>query len=101
MKLPRLKNCVSQRQILKSLRLDKFSQMLMKNIIYNLKVFHAGTRLDNESVLTHGGRVLCVTALGGSIQEAQAVAYSTCQSISWPGSFYRKDIGYRAIERDT
>ena len=68
------------------------------------KVFHAGTALEDGKhprVVTTGGRVLCVTALGDSVQAAQSAAYSACGRISWPGSFHRRDIGYRAIARET
>ncbi|MCV6625311.1 MAG: phosphoribosylamine--glycine ligase, partial [Cellvibrionaceae bacterium] len=64
------------------------------------KVFHAGTALDGEQVVTAGGRVLCATALGNSVSEAQAGAYKLAEKISWQGSFYRSDIGYRAIARE-
>ncbi|AIX75729.1 MAG: phosphoribosylamine--glycine ligase [Mixta calida] len=63
------------------------------------KVFHAGTKLEDDLVLTHGGRVLCVTALGKDIAEAQRRAYELASPISWEGSFCRRDIGYRAINR--
>ena len=62
------------------------------------KVFHAGTKLDKDKVLTDGGRVLCVTALGDDIATAQQHTYELVEEISWPNMFYRKDIGYRAIE---
>lgn len=64
------------------------------------KVFHAGTVLENGKVYTHGGRVLCVTALGNSVLQAQQHAYALLKSIHWRGCFYRHDIGYRAIERE-
>lgn len=64
------------------------------------KVFHAGTVLKNGKVYTNGGRVLCVTALGLSVAEAQARAYQQVKLIDWQGGFYRHDIGYRAIERE-
>ncbi|WP_392558424.1 phosphoribosylamine--glycine ligase [Orbus mooreae] len=64
------------------------------------KVFHAGTVLKNGKVYTNGGRVLCVTALGLSVAEAQARAYQQVKLINWQGGFYRHDIGYRAIERE-
>ena len=64
------------------------------------KVFHAGTRLQDERVVTNGGRVLCVTALGESVKAAQKRAYQLAQDIKWEGSFCRKDIGYRAIARE-
>lgn len=64
------------------------------------KVFHAGTQLANGQVLTNGGRVLCVTALGASVSEAQANAYANVKNIRWDGAFYRSDIGHRAITRE-
>jgi len=64
------------------------------------KVFHAGTRLQDELVVTNGGRVLCVTALGKTVAAAQKRAYQLAQDIKWEGSFCRKDIGYRAIARE-
>nr|SAY46014.1 Phosphoribosylamine--glycine ligase [Serratia marcescens] len=63
------------------------------------KVFHAGTRLQDNNVVTSGGRVLCVTALGDTVAQAQQRAYQLAEGIEWPGSFCRKDIGYRAIAR--
>lgn len=63
------------------------------------KVFHAGTRLEDDLVLTNGGRVLCVTALGDDVAAAQKRAYELTKLISWQGSFCRHDIGYRAINR--
>ncbi len=65
-----------------------------------VKVFHAGTRLENGRVITAGGRVLCVTALGETIATAQRRAYQIAEQIHWPGCFYRKDIGFRAINRE-
>ncbi|WP_091811097.1 phosphoribosylamine--glycine ligase [Marinobacter mobilis] len=64
------------------------------------KVFHAGTRLDGDEVVTNGGRVLCATALGATVTEAQQRAYALASEISWNGAFYRKDIAYRAIARE-
>ncbi|MBB3345308.1 phosphoribosylamine--glycine ligase [Luteimonas sp. RC10] len=65
------------------------------------KVFHAGTRLDaHGQAVTAGGRVLCVVALGESVADAQHRAYGEIAGISWPGEFHRKDIGWRAIERE-
>ncbi|WP_413505283.1 phosphoribosylamine--glycine ligase [Serratia grimesii] len=63
------------------------------------KVFHAGTRMQGNDVVTSGGRVLCVTALGETVAQAQQRAYQLAEGIQWPGSFCRKDIGYRAIAR--
>jgi phosphoribosylamine--glycine ligase len=64
------------------------------------KVFHAGTALEDGKVVTSGGRVLCVTALGDSVSEAQARAYDRVKQIRWKGVYYRTDIGYRAIARE-
>ena len=64
------------------------------------KTFHAGTALADDKVVTSGGRVLCVTALGASVAEAQSRAYKRCATISWAGGFYRRDIGYRAVRRE-
>jgi phosphoribosylamine--glycine ligase len=65
------------------------------------KVFHAGTKLnDNNEVVTAGGRVLCATALGNSVSEAQAQAYELVKLVSWEGMFCRSDIGYRAVARE-
>ena len=64
------------------------------------KVFHAGSSLKEGKIINTGGRVLCATALGNSVAEAQANAYKLAEKISWEGSFYRKDIGYRAIARE-
>lgn len=62
------------------------------------KVFHAGTKTVNNDVTNNGGRVLCVTALGDTVADAQKTAYAACNIISWQDAFYRTDIGYRAIE---
>ncbi len=64
------------------------------------KLFHAGTRLEDGQVLTTGGRVLCATALGASVAEAQNAAYTLADQVSWLGEFHRRDIGWRAIERE-
>lgn len=63
----------------------------------DVKVFHAGTKLHSGKVITGGGRVLCVTALGATIADAQQNAYRAAASIRWDGMFYRRDIGYRAV----
>jgi phosphoribosylamine---glycine ligase len=62
-------------------------------------VFHAGTHMKDGQVLTSGGRVLCVTALGGTLKLAQQQAYETIKGIHFDGVQYRTDIGYRAIAR--
>ena len=65
----------------------------------NCKVFHAGTSLKNDTTVTAGGRVLCVTALGDTVSEAQERAYQAVAKIHCDGIFFRKDIGYRALNR--
>jgi phosphoribosylamine--glycine ligase len=65
-----------------------------------VKVFHAGTRLRNGDVVTAGGRVLCVVARGHSVAAAQQRAYAAVEKITWDGAFFRKDIGYRAVQRE-
>ncbi|MGL9721806.1 phosphoribosylamine--glycine ligase [Symbiopectobacterium sp.] len=64
------------------------------------KVFQAGTALRGDDVVTSGGRVLCVTALGSTVALAQQKAYEVAKDIRWNDSFYRNDIGYRAIARE-
>lgn len=64
------------------------------------KIFHAGTKQTDEGIVTNGGRVLCATALGDSVSEAQKNAYTLADKISWDGIFMRRDIGYRAIARE-
>ena len=66
----------------------------------NIKVFHAGTANKNGAVITNGGRILCVTALGHSISEAQTRAYQGIKKITWNQAYFRTDIGYRAIARE-
>jgi len=63
----------------------------------NVKVFHAGTRLENGAVLTDGGRVLGVTAIGESISDAKLQAYTAVQKVRWPGAWCRKDISDKAL----
>ena len=62
-------------------------------------VFHAGTTLKEGRVVTNGGRVLGVTALGGEVREAIQRAYEAVGKISWEGAYYRRDIGRKAIQR--
>lgn len=69
-------------------------------IAEDAKVFHAGTRLHHQQVVTAGGRVLCVVALGDSVQIAQNRAYEISRKIHWKDMYYRNDIGYRAIARE-
>ena len=65
-----------------------------------VKVFHAGTSGADGKVLTSGGRVLCVSALGDSVADAQKHAYQGVARISWRGAYHRTDIGYRAVARE-
>lgn len=65
-----------------------------------LKVFHAGTKEVDGKVVTAGGRVLCATALGKTVTDAQQKAYQLAKKISWEGMFFRNDIAYRAIARE-
>jgi phosphoribosylamine--glycine ligase len=65
-----------------------------------LKVFHAGTKLQDGQVVTSGGRVLCVTALGDTVSDAQKNAYDMVEKIRWNTVYYRTDIGYRAVARE-
>jgi phosphoribosylamine---glycine ligase len=64
-----------------------------------IKVFHAGTAQAGQEVVTNGGRVLCVTALGDDIASAQRACYAAANKISWDGMTLRRDIGWRAIAR--
>ncbi len=64
------------------------------------KVFHAGTAQQDGQVITAGGRVLCATALGETVAEAQQRAYALVERIHWAGMQYRRDIGYRAVARE-
>ncbi len=65
------------------------------------KVFHAGTSLNEQGVVTAGGRVLCAVGLGDTVTAAQEKAYSLTNQITWDNVYYRTDIGYRAIARET
>lgn len=65
----------------------------------NAKVFHAGTRQHDGKIITSGGRVLCVCALGDTVADAQRQAYELVGKIHWKGVYYRKDIGHKAIGR--
>ena len=65
----------------------------------DVQVFHAGTRLEGADIVTTGGRVLCVCALGEDVAEAQRRAYAAVDKISWKDVYFRRDIGHRAIAR--
>jgi len=64
------------------------------------KVFHAGTAMSGDDVVTSGGRVLCVVGLGDSVAAAAASAYESVNKIHWDGNYARRDIGHRAINRE-
>ena len=64
------------------------------------KVFHAGTAMDGDDVVTNGGRVLCVIGLGDTVAAARDAAYAQAGQISWDDHFFRRDIGHRAIARN-
>lgn len=66
----------------------------------NRKVFHAGTANRNNKIVTDGGRVLCVVGLGDKVSDSQKVAYDGVKQINWDQSYFRTDIGYRAIDRE-
>ncbi|MCO5063249.1 MAG: phosphoribosylamine--glycine ligase [Rhizobiaceae bacterium] len=63
-------------------------------------IFHAGTALNGDGIVANGGRVLNVTATGKTVREAQAAAYRAVDALDWPGGFCRRDIGWRAVERE-
>ena len=65
----------------------------------DMHIFHAGTRWQDKQLLTSGGRVLCVTALGDSVKLAQRLAYDAAENVHFAGKQMRHDIGYRAIDR--
>jgi phosphoribosylamine--glycine ligase len=64
------------------------------------KIFHAGTRLDGDAVVTDGGRVLCAVGAGTTVRAARDAAYALVRKVSWDGAFYRADIGHRAVARE-
>ncbi|MGB5397534.1 MAG: phosphoribosylglycinamide synthetase C domain-containing protein, partial [Gammaproteobacteria bacterium] len=65
------------------------------------RVFHAGTAQQDGNVVTNGGRVLCAVALGDTVTQAQQRAYEVVKKINWNTMYYRTDIGYRAIARES
>ena len=69
--------------------------------IEGVEIFHAGTKAEGGRIVANGGRVLNVTALGSTVREAQSRAYKAISRIRWPEGFYRRDIGWRAVERDS
>lgn len=75
----------------KILGLDKISETT------NIQVFHAGTKEEDNNIISTGGRVLNITARGSSLKEAHRLAYETIEKIQWENGFYRNDIGWRAL----
>jgi phosphoribosylamine---glycine ligase len=69
--------------------------------LVGVEVFHAGTAKQGDKIVATGGRVLNITALGETVAEAQRQAYRAVDAIDWPGGFCRRDIGWRAVERET
>jgi phosphoribosylamine---glycine ligase len=69
--------------------------------VEGVEIFHAGTKSDDGRILANGGRVLDVSALGKTVKEAQQRAYAAISRIHWPQGFYRRDIGWRAAERES
>ncbi len=76
---------------------DEITGIDAANSIDGVHVFHAGTKLEDGKLLTNGGRVLNVTALGQDLQHAQKRAYEACEKIKFDGAHYRKDIAYQAL----
>ena len=66
-----------------------------------MEIFHAGTTAEGGKILANGGRVLDVCALGDSVRQAQARAYEAVARVRWPEGYYRHDIGWRAVERES
>ena len=71
---------------------------IKENNIEDSKLFHAGTKYENETILTSGGRVFCATALGSDLKDAQKNAYNLVSNVEFEGAFFRKDIGFKGIK---
>jgi phosphoribosylamine--glycine ligase len=69
--------------------------------VEGVQIFHAGTKAEGSRILANGGRVLNISATGRTVREAQARAYAAIARIRWPEGFYRRDIGWRAVERES
>ena len=76
---------------------DKGDTITLPNASSDSKVFHAGTKLEDGNILSDGGRVLCATSLGVDLEEAQKRAYQLVKKVSWDGSYYRTDIGFKGL----
>ena len=70
------------------------------NAVKGVEIFHAGTKFKDSKVVSDGGRVLGVTSIGKTVKAAQDIAYQAVDAIEWPEGFCRRDIGWRAIERE-
>jgi phosphoribosylamine--glycine ligase len=68
--------------------------------VEGVEIFHAGTKASGGKILSSGGRVLNVCAVGKTVTEAQQRAYAAVDKIKWPEGFYRRDIGWQAVERE-
>jgi phosphoribosylamine--glycine ligase len=68
--------------------------------VEGVEIFHAGTKAEGGKILANGGRVLDVSAIGRAVREAQTRAYEAVSRIRWPDGFCRRDIGWRAVERE-
>ncbi|GIK81640.1 MAG: phosphoribosylamine--glycine ligase [Alphaproteobacteria bacterium] len=79
---------------------SRISKLAAAAQVEGVEIFHAGTKACGENILANGGRVLNVCARGRTVAEAQARAYAAIDRIDWPGGFCRRDIGFRAIERE-
>ena len=75
----------------KEVNIEKFEDIEMK-------LFHAGTKMQDEKIFTNGGRVFCATALGNDLKEAQEKAYNLVGKVNFDGAYFRKDIGYKGIK---
>jgi len=64
----------------------------------DVKIFHSGTAIRNGNIVNNGGRVICVTALGSDIRQAQKIAYDAVKKVTWNGVYYRTDIGDKAMK---
>ena len=73
----------------------------LASALENVELFHAGTKIAGDELVANGGRVLNVTATGATVSEAQSLAYQAIDRIDWPEGFCRRDIGWRAVERET
>jgi phosphoribosylamine--glycine ligase len=62
------------------------------------KIFHASTKLENNKILSNGGRVLCATSLGNDLKDAQEKAYELVNKVKWSGSYFRTDIGFKGLQ---